>query len=239
MTAPVQIGVYSAASRMPTTAALIPASARRNPTDPRSQSQNGSAPKISRNDGRKMPARAIVAPGMPFGAGAATAPRYPANVNSGPGTACAAPYPARNWLSVTQPGSTTVACSSGRTTWPPPNTSAPDRKKASNRATGWPSAARRSGSPSSRPGEQREAGDPDATRDRARLRAGRGSERRCQQQAADERPGGDDRDLGERRRPGERHGGRGQRERPARPVGRQASRPSARRPAPRPRPRPA
>ena len=47
--------------------------------------------------------------------------------NSGPGTACAAPYPARNWASVTHPGGTTSARSSGSTVCPPPNTSEPAR----------------------------------------------------------------------------------------------------------------
>ena len=87
----VQIGVTRAASRIPTTAAFVPVSARRTPTDARSRSQNGSAPKISRNDGRKMATVAMAAPGTPLGVGPATAPRNAANVNSGPGTAWAAP----------------------------------------------------------------------------------------------------------------------------------------------------
>ena len=82
---------------------------------------------MSRNDGRKIATRAIVAPVRPFGDGPDKAPRYAEKVNSGPGTACAAPYPARNWSFETHPGSTTVAWSNGRTTWPPPKTRAPLR----------------------------------------------------------------------------------------------------------------
>jgi hypothetical protein len=38
-------------------------------------SQNGSAPQMSRNEGRKMATKATAAPATPFGAGARTAPR--------------------------------------------------------------------------------------------------------------------------------------------------------------------
>ena len=60
---------------MPTTAAFVPVKARLTPTERRSASQNGSAPKTSRNDGRKIATNAIVAPGTPLGAGPDTAPR--------------------------------------------------------------------------------------------------------------------------------------------------------------------
>jgi len=75
VTALVQTGVMSAAIRIPTTAAFVPDSARRKPADPRSWSQNGSAPKISRNEGRKIATSAIVAPASPLGGGAETVPR--------------------------------------------------------------------------------------------------------------------------------------------------------------------
>ena len=82
----------------------------------RRRSQNGAVPATSRNDGAKIDTSAIVPPSQPFGALRSDAPRNAENVNSGPGTACATPYPARNAASPTQPGATTAACSSGSTT---------------------------------------------------------------------------------------------------------------------------
>src|SRR5581483_11122609 len=138
--------VMSAASSSPTTEAFTPRSALCAHDRVRSAPHEGSAANTRRNAGRKIAIVAMSAPAMPFGGhgpkrsppsegagssapgyGAMRAPRYAAKVNSGPGTACAAPYPARNSSSVTHPGGTTSACSSGRTTWPPPNTSAPER----------------------------------------------------------------------------------------------------------------
>ena len=78
-----------------------------------------------RTDGRNRATRAGAAPGIPLGSGSITAPRYAEKVNSGPGTAWAAPNPAMNVSSSTQPGSTTSVSSKGSTTGPPPNTRAP------------------------------------------------------------------------------------------------------------------
>ena len=55
------------------------------------------------------------------------APRKAAKANSGPGMACAAPYPARKSVLETMPFATVADSSRGSTTWPPPNTSAPAR----------------------------------------------------------------------------------------------------------------
>ena len=66
-------------------------------------------PTTSKNDGRKIAIRAQAPPAQPFGLGPMTAPRYAAKVKSGPGTAWAAPYPARNCSFDTQPGGTTSA----------------------------------------------------------------------------------------------------------------------------------
>src|SRR3989338_4264744 len=100
----------------------------------RSRSQNGKAPTTSKKDGAKIASRQIKPPTQPEGVVLMDAPRNEANVNKGPGTACAAPYPARNASLLTQPAGTTSACSSGSTTWPPPKTSDPARKKASTMA---------------------------------------------------------------------------------------------------------
>ena len=66
-------------------------------------------PTTSKKDGRKIAIRANAPPAQPFGLGPMTAPRYAAKVKSGPGTAWAAPYPARNCSLDTQPGGTTSA----------------------------------------------------------------------------------------------------------------------------------
>ncbi len=87
----VQTGSYSAASSNPTTAALTPASAAWLRRLPRSRSQNGNAPNTSRKEGANTASRQMVAPSQPLGPLFIEAPRKAAKVNSGPGTAWAAP----------------------------------------------------------------------------------------------------------------------------------------------------
>src|SRR5207249_4082868 len=98
----------SAARRRPTTPAFTPASADCAHGRARSAPHDGSAAKTTRNAGRKIPTSAIAAPATPLGGqtakrstialgslyegnGAIAAPRYAANVKSGPGTAWAVP----------------------------------------------------------------------------------------------------------------------------------------------------
>ncbi|CPL99041.1 Uncharacterised protein [Bordetella pertussis] len=90
-TAPVQTGSYSAASRMPTTPALTPASAARTAGRPRRTFQKGSAPTSKSAPGRKISAVQASAPGQPPSGAGSSAPRKAAKLNSGPGTAWAAP----------------------------------------------------------------------------------------------------------------------------------------------------
>src|SRR3989344_9430821 len=101
----------------------------------RSRSQNGKAPTTSKKDGAKIASRQIRPPIQPEGVVLMDAPRNEANVNKGPGTACAAPYQARNASLLTQPEGTTPACSSGSTMWRPPNTRDLARQKGSTVAT--------------------------------------------------------------------------------------------------------
>lgn len=56
-------------------------------------------------------------------------------MKSGPGTACAAPYPARKSAWPTRCVATVCDSSNGRTTWPPPKTSEPACAKTPNRRT--------------------------------------------------------------------------------------------------------
>src|SRR5699024_5109260 len=83
----VQIGLYKAEINIPTTAAFTPIIAPLMFGLFRKLSQNGNAPRIRRNAGKKTAIVAINPPCHPF----MTAPKYAANVNSGPGTACVAP----------------------------------------------------------------------------------------------------------------------------------------------------
>ena len=105
---------------MPTTAALIPATAVPNFSFFITSCQNGNMPMMSKNAGRNIANVANSPPGMP----AISAPINDANVNKGPGTACVAPYPAKNVASSKYVG-TSSASNSGKTTCPPPNTSDP------------------------------------------------------------------------------------------------------------------
>ena len=93
-TALIQIGSYSAAMRSPTTDAFIPTRGPLNQDLLRNVSQNGTIPIISRNDGMNI----IIRHSNPINNGllkdGMTVPKYAANVNNGPGIACAAPYPA-------------------------------------------------------------------------------------------------------------------------------------------------
>ena len=75
VTALVQTGLYSAAARMPTTAALVPRIAACAAGRRRNASQNGSAPAIKSIPGRKIAISAITDPTIPFGDGPITAPR--------------------------------------------------------------------------------------------------------------------------------------------------------------------
>ena len=84
-------GSISAASSTPTTAAFTAERAARADGTDFSRSQNGSAPATSKKAGAKMASRATKPPSQPEGASARAAPRNAAKVNSGPGTACAAP----------------------------------------------------------------------------------------------------------------------------------------------------
>ena len=108
------------------TAAFAPARALAACGLARSRSQNGMMPTTSSAAGRKIATVARVTPHSQC-TPCAEAPKNDANVNSGPGTAWAAPYPARKVSASTSPGAT-VACSKrGSTTCPPPKTSAPER----------------------------------------------------------------------------------------------------------------
>ena len=99
----VQTGSYNAASRRPTTPALTPASAAWVRALERRRCQKGHTPITSRNEGAKIAMRQTAAPAQPDGWTFMDAPRNAANVKSGPGTACAKPYPARNVSLATQP----------------------------------------------------------------------------------------------------------------------------------------
>jgi hypothetical protein len=77
-------------------AALIPGRADCMERFRRNLSQNGRTPTTSKNDGAKIAKRQIIPPSHRVGSTCMEAPKNAANVNSGPGTACAAPYPARN-----------------------------------------------------------------------------------------------------------------------------------------------
>ncbi|ASN68713.1 hypothetical protein 9F5_26 [uncultured Caudovirales phage] len=99
----VQTGLYKAARRRPTTAAFTPESAAWVRKLFRSCSQNGNTPITSKNEGAKIATTHAVAPSQPEGWAFMDAPRNAANVKSGPGTACAKPYPARNVSLATHP----------------------------------------------------------------------------------------------------------------------------------------
>lgn len=71
----VQTGLYSVASKSPTTAALMPRNADRNTDLARIRSQNGSTPITSRTAGRKMPTSAISPPTQQCGLADAVVPR--------------------------------------------------------------------------------------------------------------------------------------------------------------------
>ena len=86
----VNTGLYSAAAKMPTTAALAPAKALAAFGLARRRSQNGITPTTNSAAGKKIATVAIVAPHNQL-TPCAEAPKNDANVNSGPGTACAAP----------------------------------------------------------------------------------------------------------------------------------------------------
>src|SRR5205823_2238000 len=77
----VQTGVYSAASRMPTTEALMPRIAAATAGQPRRAPQNGSAAVTSRNDGANIAISATTAPSTPLGGCARAAPRNAENVS--------------------------------------------------------------------------------------------------------------------------------------------------------------
>ncbi len=83
----VQTGEYKAAAKSPTTAALIPRIMACASLRDRKLSQKDSVPISTSMPGRKMATSAIAAPITPCGVGVATAPRYAAKVNNGPGTA--------------------------------------------------------------------------------------------------------------------------------------------------------
>ena len=176
--APVQTGVYSAASRMPTTAAFVPDSARRKPTEPRSQSQNGQRAEDQQE--RRQEDRdqwRCVAPGDAVrgavGDGAEVRgereqrPRArPARRRSRRGTAS----------SLTQPGSTTRACAAAAGRRGRRRTRA--RPTGRTPRTGRPPDRRRRAAPagrSSSAGEQRRGRRPrrGARSGSARARSGR------------------------------------------------------------------
>ncbi len=102
-TLPVQIGSYNADSNNPTTTAFTPEMAPRTRLLRPSRDQKGRTPHTSKNDGMYM-AMSVTSPpihgcrntGSRVPVPVTDAPRYAANVNSGPGTAWAAPYPATN-----------------------------------------------------------------------------------------------------------------------------------------------
>src|SRR6202049_1641008 len=74
-TALIHTGSYSAASRMPTTEALIPAIARRIDVKARSLPHSGRAAPTSKKEGRKIATVASAAPTGPEGLPFPTAPR--------------------------------------------------------------------------------------------------------------------------------------------------------------------
>ena len=128
----VQRGLQKAAIRRPTTEAFIPRSPFEIDCNLPKESQKGSTPKTRKKDGRKIAIRQIVAPIHPLGLDFMTVPKNAENVNKGPGTACAAPYPVINASFETNPVWTTSVFSRGKTTWPPPKTKEPERQKLSN-----------------------------------------------------------------------------------------------------------
>ena len=71
----VHTGLYKAAINIPTTDALIPASAVWNPGRERRIFQNGSAPETSKNAGKKIAISASILPTIPLGYGFDTKPR--------------------------------------------------------------------------------------------------------------------------------------------------------------------
>ncbi|MNH27298.1 hypothetical protein D3C79_874030 [compost metagenome] len=87
----VHTGWYKAASRSPTTPAFTPASADWLRALRRSVSQKGTTPITNRKEGVKMARMPTVAPTQPDGCTLIEAPRKAANVESGPGMACARP----------------------------------------------------------------------------------------------------------------------------------------------------
>ena len=124
----VHTGSYSAAASRPTTAALTPVNAARKfATGPKAVPEGQYSDQHRRKDGRKIAPRAKSPIFQSPGGSPMTVPRYAEKVNSGPGIACAAPYPAMNSSLVTHPGVTTSDWSSGSTTCPPPNTIEPLR----------------------------------------------------------------------------------------------------------------
>src|SRR5690606_3980619 len=84
-------GSHRAAARRPTTPALAPMIARRTRCIDLTRARNGRVATTRRAPGRKIATRAIVAPSAPEGPVVVTAPRKAATLNSGPGTAWAAP----------------------------------------------------------------------------------------------------------------------------------------------------
>lgn len=108
---------------MPTTEALMPFNAAFTLKFLRKVSQKGRIPKVSKNAGKKMAIVANMPPCHPW----MTVPIYAENVNSGPGIACAAPYPARNSCSLYNPDETNSCSNNGKTTCPPPKTRDPAR----------------------------------------------------------------------------------------------------------------
>ena len=168
---------------MPTTAAFVPASARRNPTDPRSQSQNGKRPEDQQErrqeDADERDRRAWDAVRVRRRDGPEVGRER--EQRAGHGLCRAVP---REELVVGHPAGLDDRRMEQRQddVAAPEHERARDRKNASNRATGWPSAARSSGRPSSRPANSASADDPDPTRDRARFRARSGIDGRRRQQ---------------------------------------------------------
>src|SRR5690606_23190754 len=97
-------GSYSAAASRPTTAALMPASALAAAGRRVIRFQSGSTPAASSRPGRNIARSATTAPTVLELANSRRAPRNAASENIGPGTACAAPYPAKKSLALTQSG---------------------------------------------------------------------------------------------------------------------------------------
>src|SRR5918995_540170 len=71
----VNTGLYNAASRRPTTAALTPRRAATNDGFLRIRDHAGRPPMTSKNDGRKIAVSASTPPATPLGAGPLMAPR--------------------------------------------------------------------------------------------------------------------------------------------------------------------